>query len=399
MATSASRVLLVLLLGLLFTGGAPAFGQPLGGIVDIGAFLERCPTGDINYGTIRNDFKLRRNGVLVGSVACSEPVSAIPTAQYTDEIIVLQGLRVLYYMDRGMSGHLPWTPGTLYDWMKEEIDGIDIRDNSGSFCCLLYDGLIYIAVGAQNDFNREFDKSWMGISGNLGLYAHETRHVDGFGHTSCCGISGGCDDSYSESSAISAYGIQWFLEREWLFGDIYVGFSCLPENEAQETANWHLGGANGQFRNRFCTNKPPLLSMPDQPGGQCLNEVISAARDFFTLPPCRLFDSRDPGLGPLPSGVEQSVDTYGICGIPPTAKAVSVNVTVTQPNGGGFVTLYPGHLAPPGTSTINFSAGQTRANNAIMFLALDDSGTLGVVPVVAGGGAVHVIVDVNGYFE
>jgi hypothetical protein len=398
MAPPLRRVLGLLLGFSLFAVTVPALGQSVGGIVDIGSFLESCPTNDINYGRIRSDFKLRRNGILVGSVACSEPVSAMSTAQYTDEIIVLQGLRVIYYMDRGMSGHLPWTSGTLYDWMKEKIDGIDIRDGSGSFCCLTYEGLTYIAVGAQNDFNRDFDKSWMGISGNIGLYAHETRHVDGFGHTSCCGLSFGCDDTYSESNAISPYGIQWFLERKWLFGDIYVGFSCLPSNEVQETANWHLEGANGQFRSRFCSNLPPLLSMPDEPGGECLNGVITAGHDFFTLTPCRLFDSRN-AAGPLPSSVEQSVNVHGICGVPATARAIALNVTATGPTSAGYVTLYPGHLAPPRTSTLNFSAGQTRANNVIMFLALDGSGTLGVVPVVTGGGTVHVIVDAVGYFE
>jgi len=46
---------------------------------------------------------------------------------------------------------------------------------------------------------------------------------------------------------------------------------------------------------------------------------------------------------------------------------------------------------------INYSAGQTRANNAIVTLG----GATGSLVVFSGqaAGAVHVIVDVNGYFE
>jgi len=47
-------------------------------------------------------------------------------------------------------------------------------------------------------------------------------------------------------------------------------------------------------------------------------------------------------------------------------------------------------------STINFSAGQTRANNAILPLALDGTGLK-----FKGGstGSLHFILDVNGYFK
>lgn len=43
-------------------------------------------------------------------------------------------------------------------------------------------------------------------------------------------------------------------------------------------------------------------------------------------------------------------------------------------------------------------AGQVRANNAVARLATDGSGTLGIL-ASQGSGRVHVILDVNGYFE
>jgi hypothetical protein len=43
--------------------------------------------------------------------------------------------------------------------------------------------------------------------------------------------------------------------------------------------------------------------------------------------------------------------------------------------------------------------GSCRANNAMLSLALDGTGTLSLTPFVAGGGTVHGIVDISGYFE
>jgi Tol biopolymer transport system component len=124
------------------------------------------------------------------------------------------------------------------------------------------------------------------------------------------------------------------------------------------------------------------------------------AGDYYTVAPCRLIDTRQAGQGPaLASGVPVLVDVHGVCGIPGTAKAVAVNVTVLQAQGAGSLTLHPGNLSTPNTSTINFPAGLNLANNAILALASNGEGTLGVTPVVSGGGTVHVVVDVSGYFQ
>jgi hypothetical protein len=75
-----------------------------------------------------------------------------------------------------------------------------------------------------------------------------------------------------------------------------------------------------------------------------------------------------------------------------------VNLTVAGPAAAGYVTLYPGDgPGPPVASSLNFSAGQTRANNAIVALATDGSGTINVKN--GAGAPVHFVLDVNGYFE
>jgi hypothetical protein len=119
--------------------------------------------------------------------------------------------------------------------------------------------------------------------------------------------------------------------------------------------------------------------------------------DFFTLPPCRLLDTRESGPA-MASGVREVLTVQGACGIPSTAQALAVNVTVVQPTGSGHLIFSPAD-ATTASSTLNFSAGSTRANNAVLRLALDATGALAVVPAVAGNGTVHVILDVTGYFQ
>jgi hypothetical protein len=123
---------------------------------------------------------------------------------------------------------------------------------------------------------------------------------------------------------------------------------------------------------------------------------------FHTVTPCRMVDTRNaagPLGGPaLQPGARIFVLT-GLCGVPATAKSLSVNLTVTQPAALGFLSLLPGDdkLLAPGTSAINFGGGQTRANNAVPLLAYDGSGSIKVIN--GGSGSVHFILDVNGYFE
>jgi hypothetical protein len=119
---------------------------------------------------------------------------------------------------------------------------------------------------------------------------------------------------------------------------------------------------------------------------------------YFTVTPCRAFDSRSGS--PLASGTQVAVQAGGTCGVPMSARAVSVNLTVVGPTGNGFLSVYPDAAGgPPTTSTLNFASGQTRANNVVSGLAAGGQGTFIVVPDVGGGGTVNVIVDVNGYFQ
>jgi hypothetical protein len=121
---------------------------------------------------------------------------------------------------------------------------------------------------------------------------------------------------------------------------------------------------------------------------------------FFSVPPCRIVDTRGStgtfGGPALVAGADRVFPLAGQCGIPATAQAVAVNLTVTQATAQGNLRLYPAGVAPPLVSSINYVAGQTRANNAIA--ALNSLGELAVRCSQASGTA-HFILDVNGYFE
>jgi uncharacterized repeat protein (TIGR01451 family) len=123
----------------------------------------------------------------------------------------------------------------------------------------------------------------------------------------------------------------------------------------------------------------------------------AAGLDFYTLTPCRILDTRPSAA--LVSQVPRFIPVAELCGVPATARAVVLNVTVVSPSGGGYVSLWAADLPLPGTTVISFSAGQTRANNAIAGLATDGGGDLAAQALVAGSGTVHLILDVNGYFE
>jgi hypothetical protein len=84
--------------------------------------------------------------------------------------------------------------------------------------------------------------------------------------------------------------------------------------------------------------------------------------------------------------------------IPVTAKAVALNVTVTNATSAGNLRIFPAGDGAPLASTINYRAGKTRANNAVIALSFDGRGSI-TVRADQVVGSVDVILDVTGYFQ
>jgi hypothetical protein len=71
-----------------------------------------------------------------------------------------------------------------------------------------------------------------------------------------------------------------------------------------------------------------------------------------------------------------------------------------NPLGAGRLVIYPTAGAATNTTAVSFNANGTRANSAVF--GLNPLGQLQVLPVVSnpsGPDLVHLVVDVNGYFE
>jgi hypothetical protein len=108
-----------------------------------------------------------------------------------------------------------------------------------------------------------------------------------------------------------------------------------------------------------------------------------------------LIDTRR-NAAPLAAGRVTVLGIGARCGIPPSARAVALNLTVTQPAALGDFRIFAAGTAAPLASAINFRGGQTRSNNAIP--PLSATGDLAVQCDMASG-SVHLIFDVSGYFE
>jgi hypothetical protein len=119
------------------------------------------------------------------------------------------------------------------------------------------------------------------------------------------------------------------------------------------------------------------------------------AAGYYTLAPCRLADTRTTSALAA-SARRVFAATGGACGVPATATALALNVTVTGATAPGHVRLAPGNGLTD-SSTINFTAGVTRANNAVVLLATDGSGSVSASNQSAG--PLHLVLDVYGWFE
>lgn len=150
---------------------------------------------------------------------------------------------------------------------------------------------------------------------------------------------------------------------------------------AQDIANWEAPAlwSHSERATKAAVPTPPL--------------------PFVGITPCRVADTRGNGFSgqygppPLASGTPRNFTLAGQCGIPGSAEAVSLNLTVTNTLGPGFILVHPEGGTQPTVSTLNYVAGQTAANAAIISL-----GSAGGITVIAGVSGTDLIIDANGYY-
>lgn len=113
------------------------------------------------------------------------------------------------------------------------------------------------------------------------------------------------------------------------------------------------------------------------------------------LAPQRVLDTRLPvgvaAVGKVAGGTFIAVDIAGRGGVADDADAVVVNLTATETDGFGYLTVWPCDASMPVVSNVNYGPGETNPNLATVKLAADGS-----ICVYSSVGA-HVLADVAGY--
>jgi hypothetical protein len=150
---------------------------------------------------------------------------------------------------------------------------------------------------------------------------------------------------------------------------------------------------------RFVTSRRHLLTKAGAAavaaaGGTALLADPASGADlqvvYLPFGPERVYDSRLAG-GRLSANQERTLGGAAF----PDEFAHMYNLTITDTRGaGGFLSLFPGDISWPGSSSINwFGPGQTLANNAYSWLSDDDQQSVRVRAGGPTGSSTHFVLD------
>lgn len=128
--------------------------------------------------------------------------------------------------------------------------------------------------------------------------------------------------------------------------------------------------------------------------GYYTNDGSAGGTRLTTVTPARLIDTRT-GSAPTKIGPRGTrvVTVAGKGGVPTSATAVVVNVTALRPTTSTYLTVWPSGQSRPLASAVNVPKGVVMANEVLVPLGSD-----GNIVVGNNGGAIDVVVDVQGYF-
>ena len=195
------------------------------------------------------------------------------------------------------------------------------------------------------------------------------------------------DASFGGIGVVTQGGCPWSasVDQSWVSitnsptnsGTMFVGYSLTANTTgAARSATMTVAGQSVTI-NQSATSSPS-----------------STALRFVPLPaPCRPVDTRT-GQGPIISGgtTRDFQNVASSCGIPATAQAYAMNVTVVPSGALTYLTVFPSGQTQPATSTLNSFDGRIKANSTIV-----PAGTNGAVSAFATNDT-HLVLDVTGYF-
>jgi hypothetical protein len=111
---------------------------------------------------------------------------------------------------------------------------------------------------------------------------------------------------------------------------------------------------------------------------------------LYGVTPCRVVDTRLPA-GSAPITTLDVAVSASACGIPASAQAHVLSVTVVPPGSLGYLTLWPQGQTRPVVSTLNALDGAITSNLAIVPTSNGSISTF-------ASNATHLILDISGYF-
>lgn len=133
-----------------------------------------------------------------------------------------------------------------------------------------------------------------------------------------------------------------------------------------------------------------------------VNGYVAAAGTLKPLTPGRVLETRPAtegftvdgqflGIGRRAAGSVTEIQVAGRAAVPSGAGSVLMNVTAVNPDGDGFLTVWPCDAERPIASNVNYRAGQVTPNAVVSQLSA--SGSVCVYTFAQS----DVIIDVNGY--
>jgi len=308
--------------------------------------------------------------------------TAYGNSQITTRLRLVHTEEVPYVESGGYSAHLNWLASDATVAKTRETyraDMVDLLVTDPAFC-----GQAYLMSSVDPSFaSSAFSVVTLSCAvGNLS-FAHELGHNMAAHHDPANGGSAAFPFAYGHFVNGSFRTVMSY-STECTSGCTRVSRFSNP-NVIYLGQPTGIAGARDNHR---------TLNATDATVADFRQEIT--ASDFFTLTPCRVADTR--ATSPLSSGAVRTVPATNLCGVPADAAAVALNVTVVGATGDGYLRLYTDGTLRPDAVVSTFSAGAIRANNAILPLPGGGAGALAAEPFVAGGGTVHMVVDVFGYF-
>ena len=211
------------------------------------------------------------------------------------------------------------------------------------------------------------------------------------------GNQGGCTNipataaAYSLNVTVVPQGPLGYL-TVWPAGQNQPLVSTMNSVDGRVKANAAIVGAgSGGQLSVFASNTTNLVL--DLDGYFEATPTTDPVLAFYPLAPCRVLDTRQGQF--LQGGQQYAFPVTGLCNIPSSATAYSLNFTAVPHQPLGYLTVWPAGQSQPLASILNAPTGTVTANAGIVPMGSDTQGNN--IDVFASDDS-DLVIDVNGYF-